>query len=81
VTQAKDITITLNDKEQQIMRGVFDLALKQAGLQALGAVQFLSSKMDAAMLDVKRVPTSPVTPEGSVVNDELLKKDDKKTGK
>ena len=76
---AKDVSVTLTDKDQQVLRALFDLALKQGGMAALGAVTYLNAKIDVA--GSNKVKTAPVTPEGAIVNDELLKKDDEKTDK
>ncbi len=44
-----EITITLNEAEQQALRQLFDAALRQSGFNALDAVMYFKVKIDEAI--------------------------------
>ena len=61
---AKDVTITLNDQEQKAFLAILDIALKQGGLQSLGAVSTFAAKIQAAMQAANPpAPPAPSQPE------------------
>jgi hypothetical protein len=52
---AKDVTVTLNDKEQEALRQIFDLALRQGGLRVSGNITYMMQKLTSP-------PEAPATP-------------------
>ena len=64
--QAADVTIKLNDQEQNALLQLLDLAAKQGGVRAAGAVSFFVNKLqkpDAPTTAAPEVKPEPKAPE------------------
>lgn len=44
---ASDITLTLNDKEQQVLLSLLDLAVRQGGVRVAGNAAYFMEKLQA----------------------------------
>lgn len=53
---AKDVTITLNDQEQQALLRLIDAGVKTLGVQGIGAASMFINKLQMA-----NAPTPPAT--------------------
>lgn len=62
-SQAKDVTVTLDDKEQEALRQIFDLALRGGGLRVSGNVTYFMGKLTTTPDEPKStpVPTKDIT--------------------
>ena len=59
---AKDVTLTFTDQEQKVFLQMLDVALKQGGLQNLGAVAGFVKKYQDAVGPVAPAPAPEAAP-------------------
>lgn len=57
---ASDITLTLNDKEQQVLLSLLDLAVRQGGVRVAGNAAYFMDKIQPP--DEKKNDTSKIQP-------------------
>jgi hypothetical protein len=53
---AADVTVTLNDEEQNVLRQLLDMATKAGGLQVAPAALHFARKLEAAQAAPKPAP-------------------------